>query len=123
MKILIAEDDLNIIKIAQIVLEKIGQHQVVTATDGGQALSLALAQDFDLLILDGMMPVLPGLEVCRRYQNEKQGQIAQVIFLSAKSSQKDIDEFLQLGVGYIQKPFEPKNLCPMIENILKRAAA
>lgn len=123
MKILIAEDDLNIIKIAQIVLEKMGQHQVATATDGGQALSLALAQDFDLLILDGMMPVLPGLEVCRRYQNEKQGQKAQVIFLSAKSSQKDIDEFLQLGIGYIQKPFEPKKLCPLIEDILKRVAA
>jgi len=123
MKILIAEDDLNIIKIAQIVLEKIGQHQVTTATDGGQALSLALAEDFDLLILDGMMPVLPGLEVCRRYQNEKQGPKAKVIFLSAKSSQKDIDEFLQLGVGYIQKPFEPKNLCLMINDILMREAA
>ena len=123
MKILIAEDDLNIIKIAQIVLEKIGKHTVIAATDGGQALKLALAEDFDLIILDGMMPVLPGLEVCRRYQSEKQGELAQVIFLSAKSSQKDIDEFMQLGVGYIQKPFEPKNLCQMIDEILNRAAA
>ncbi len=122
MKILLAEDDLNIIKIAQLILERVGHHQVDTATDGGEALKKALSQDYDLIILDGMMPVYPGLEVCRLYQQQKTGKVASVIFLSAKSSQKDINEFLSLGRGYIQKPFEPHNLCQQIETILKDVA-
>ena len=122
MKILLAEDDLNIIKIAQLVLEKVGGHQVDTAHDGGQALEKALNNDYDLIILDGMMPVHPGLEVAKLYLEQKQDPKAQIIFLSAKSSQEDIKNFLAIGTGYIQKPFEPQKLCPLIDDILKEAA-
>lgn len=122
MKILLAEDDLNITKIAQMVLERVGHHQVDTAADGGIALEKALNNQYDLIILDGMMPVLPGVEVCKKYLAEKQGPKAHIIFLSAKSSQKDINEFLSLGQGYIQKPFEPQKLCNLIDNILQKAA-
>lgn len=122
MKILLAEDDLNIIKIAQLVLEKVGGHDVDTAHDGGQALLKALNKDYDLIILDGMMPIHPGIDVCKLYQSQKQGHKANIIFLSAKSSQKDIKEFLSLGTGYIQKPFEAQKLCQLIDDILKDAA-
>lgn len=122
MKVLLAEDDANIVKIAQIVLEKIGGHQVEVCMDGGSALNTALKEDFDLLLLDGMMPILPGVEVCKQYNEKKQGKKALVIFLSAKSSQKDINEFLQLGIGYIQKPFDPQSLCSSIDDILREAA-
>lgn len=122
MKILLAEDDANIVKIAQMVLERVGQHEVDTALDGGEALEKALANEYDLIILDGMMPVYPGVEVCRLYTEQKQGKKADVIFLSAKSSQKDIKEFLSIGTGYIQKPFEPQKLCQLIDQILKKAA-
>lgn len=123
MKILLAEDDMNITKIASLVLTKVGGHEVTTAADGGSALSKALEGDFDLLILDGMMPVLPGIEVCRQYKEQKQGTQAQIIFLSAKSSQADIKEFLSMANGYIQKPFEPQKLCALIDDILTKAAA
>lgn len=122
MKILLAEDDANIVKIAKIVLEKVGGHQVQVCMDGGSALQTALQEDFDLLILDGMMPVLPGVEVCRQYQQQKQGRQAPVIFLSAKSTQEDIHEFNEIGCGYIQKPFEPQKLCALIDSILVKAA-
>ncbi len=122
MKILLAEDDLNITKIAVMVLERVGKHQVDHAKDGGEALEMALAGDYDLIILDGMMPVLPGVEVCKQYCEKNPQQRAKIIFLSAKSSQKDINEFLSLGEGYIQKPFEPQSLCNMIDDILKKAA-
>lgn len=122
MKILLAEDDNNIVKIAQVVLEKVGGHTVDVALDGGQALEKALNQSYDLIILDGMMPVLPGVEVCRRYFSESTQPNARIIFLSAKSSKEDIEEFLKLGSGYIQKPFEPHSLCQQIDDILKRAA-
>ena len=122
MKILLAEDDLNIIKIAQTVLERVGGHQVDTAYDGGEALQKALSNSYDLLILDGMMPVSPGLEVCRNYKQQAPAPQARVIFLSAKSAESDIQEFLQWGDGYIQKPFEPAKLCQLIDDILKQVA-
>ena len=122
MKILLAEDDLNIIRIAQTVLEKMGGHQVDTAKDGGEALKKALSGDYNLIILDGMMPVYPGIEVCKLYKKKQKGGKARIIFLSAKSSQKDINEFLTMGHGYIQKPFDPGNLCYLINNIMERAA-
>lgn len=122
MRVLLAEDDTNIIKIAKIVLEKVGGHQVEICMDGGSALSKALAGDFDLILLDGMMPVLPGAEVCRQYHEKKQGPKAMIIFLSAKSTQEDINEFNQLGSGYIQKPFDPQNLCNIIDDILRNVA-
>ena len=122
MKILLAEDDLNIIKIAQMVLERVGKHQVDTAVDGGQALEKALNGEYDLIILDGMMPIHPGVDVCKLYREQKSGPQALIIFLSAKSSQADIKEFLEIGDGYIQKPFEPQNLCNLIDDILKKAA-
>ena len=105
MKILLAEDDPNIVRIAQLTLERMGGHQVDTAIDGGEALTKALAGDYDLLLLDGMMPVYLGVEVCRLYRSYKEGPKARVIFLSAKSLEADIKEFLELGDGLYSKTF------------------
>lgn len=120
MKILIAEDDSNISHIAKIVLERVGHHEVHVVADGRTALHAALHEDFDLIILDGMMPELSGTEVCRLFK-EQSHKTTPVIFLSAKSAQSDIQEFLNLGVGYIQKPFNPQTLCQQIDTILKAA--
>lgn len=117
MKILFAEDDTNISTIAKIVLERVGQHQVTVVANGSEALEIALKGHFDLIILDGMMPGLSGPEVCRQYK-ENMDHPAPVIFLSAKSTQIDIQEFMTLGAGYIQKPFNPQTLCQQIDVIL-----
>ncbi len=122
MKILLAEDDVNIVRIARTVLEKVGGHQVDTAKDGGEALKKALKGDYHLIILDGMMPVHPGIEVCKIYRKKQKKNKTIIIFLSAKSSQKDINEFLTMGHGYIQKPFEPGRLCHLIDNIMEGVA-
>src|SRR6185437_8098562 len=102
MKILLAEDDPNISVIVRIVLEKIGGHHVTLVTDGDQAVKTALAGQFELILLDGMMPKKNGISACREYRQG--GGQTPVIFFSAKSQQSDIDEFLQYGIGYIQKP-------------------
>lgn len=120
MRILFAEDDANISKIAQMVLERVGGHEVTLAEDGNSALDHLKKDRFDLVILDGMMPGLSGPEVCRKYL--QQSHPAPVIFLSAKSSPQDICEFMDLGAGYIQKPFDPKTLCQQIDTIMKAAA-
>jgi DNA-binding response OmpR family regulator len=117
MRILFAEDDMNISTIAKIVLERVGHHEVTVVNNGRDALETALLGEHDLIILDGMMPELSGPEVCRKYK-EQTANAVPVIFLSAKSTQIDIQEFMELGAGYIQKPFNPQTLCQQIEMIL-----
>jgi DNA-binding response OmpR family regulator len=122
MKILLAEDDSNISTIAKITLEKIGHHQVTTVADGKQALELALKEDFDLILLDGMMPSMDGTTVLTNLKTSPKAHVP-VIFLSAKSQEADIRVVLDSGaIGYIQKPFEPRTLCDQINELLKKAA-
>ncbi len=123
MKILLAEDDSNISIIAKITLEKLGNHVVTAVTDGKSALDLALKESFDLILLDGMMPVMDGVTVLKNLKASHASQTP-VIFLSAKSQESDIKQVLELGaIGYIQKPFEPKSLCDRINELLENKAA
>jgi len=119
MKILLAEDDPNIVKIASMVLTKVGQHDVEVVCDGESALNKALSETYDLIILDGMMPKMQGIDVCKNYYEQKAPPWAKVIFLSAKSNQEDVREFRNFGTGFIQKPFAPEKLCLQIDEILK----
>lgn len=119
MKILLAEDDHNISKIARMALEHIGHHQVTAAQDGQMALELALNSTFDLILLDEMMPKMNGLTVCRAYQSQKVPPASPVIFLSAKSQESDIAEFEGCALGFIAKPFDPMQLCQQIDHLLK----
>jgi DNA-binding response OmpR family regulator len=123
MRILLAEDDSNIAMIAKITLERIGKHTVVIAADGKSALDLANKEQFDLILLDGMMPVMDGLTVLKNLKTTHLSTLP-VIFLSAKSQESDIKEVMDLGaIGYIQKPFEPKTLCEQIDQFLAKKAA
>lgn len=119
MNILLAEDDESISKITKMTLELIGKHKVTLAMDGEQALKVALENQFDLILLDGMMPKMNGLDVCKNIRNQL-ATIPPIIFLSAKSQDSDIKEALLAGAtGYIQKPFDPSTICQQIDKILK----
>lgn len=122
MHILLAEDDTNISKIACLALEKIGGHSVDLATDGEQALTKALSGTYDVILLDEMMPKLNGLKVCERYLEQVQNPIP-VIFLSAKSQESDVQDFLKQGIGHIAKPFNPMTLSQSILDLIKANAA
>ena len=117
MKILLAEDDPNISVIAKISLEKIGGHQVTVVADGEAALREALTQSYDVVLLDEMMPKMNGLNVCRAYKSQC-GDPKPVIFLSAKSQESDIREFIDTGTGFIPNPFDPMRLAGQIGEIL-----
>lgn len=120
MKILLAEDDPNISLIAKLALEQLGGHQVHVATDGKMALEMALSYDFDLILLDEMMPKMNGLSVCRKYRESQVNKVP-VIFLSAKSQESDITEFRNEALGYIPKPFDPASLCQDIMSLLNQS--
>ncbi len=118
MKILLAEDDFNIVMVAKLSLERIGGHEVIHAADGVTALEMALKEPFDLILLDSMMPGKDGLRVCQELKNEHHLETP-IIFLSAKSQESDIRDGLASGaLGYIQKPFDPRNLNDQILAIL-----
>lgn len=121
LKILLAEDDHHISTIAKLALEKIGGHQVTIADNGETALILALAGDFDLILLDEMMPQLNGINVCRRYLKESAHPVP-VIFLSAKSQESDIREFYELARGFIAKPFDPMQINQQIAQVLAKTS-
>lgn len=121
MKILLAEDDPNIATIAVMALETFGGHEVTHAEDGEKAYSLAKEGDYDVILLDEMMPKMNGLKVCKALLTE--GLRTPIIFLSAKSQATDVSLFESLGEGFIPKPFDPTTLCSEIEVILGLKAA
>lgn len=120
MHILLAEDDPNISVVIQLCLEKIGGHTVVIKSDGDSALQTALVESFDLILLDGMMPKKSGLQVAHelRASGTRTPISTPIIFLSAKTDENDVKEFLKFGAGYIPKPFDPQAICTRIDEIL-----
>lgn len=106
-KILIIEDDLNIQGIEKDYLEA-NSFSVSTAADGETGLKMAISGDFDLILLDIMLPKMDGLEVCRKIRAEKD---IPILLVSAKK--EDLDKIKGLGFGaddYIVKPFSPGEL-------------
>lgn len=116
--ILIADDEANIRELARMYLEKEG-YQVMTVTDGRQALAQFKQSPPDLLVLDLMMPEIDGWEVCRRVRLE--GNLP-IIMLTARDD--DIDKIVGLEMGaddYLTKPFNPRELVARVRAILRRA--
>ena len=115
-KILIVEDEEKLARFIELELAHEG-YAVKKAGDGRTALDLALSEDFDLILLDIMLPQLNGLEVLRRLHNEKQ---TPVILLTARDSVMDKVSGLDAGaVDYITKPFAIEELLARIRVTLK----
>jgi two-component system alkaline phosphatase synthesis response regulator PhoP len=119
-KVLLAEDDEDIQKVARISLQFRGGWDVTLATDGEQCLALAASDPPDLILLDCMMPKLDGYETCRRLKQDPTLRHIPVIFLTAKSQEAEMRKGLTLGaVGYLVKPFNPMSLAAEIMQILE----
>ena len=116
-KILIVEDEIAIAELEKDYLELSG-FEVEVANDGKIGLSKALKEDYDLFILDLMLPGMDGFEICREIRNEKDTPI---IMVSAKKD--DIDKIRGLGLGaddYVTKPFSPSELVARVKAHLAR---
>ena len=119
-KILLAEDEEDIRKVAQISLQFRGGWTVILATDGEECLAKAAQERPDLILLDCMMPKLDGYETCRRLKQDPDLREIPVIFLTAKSQESEVRKGLALGaVGYLIKPFNPMSLAAEIREILE----
>lgn len=118
--ILVVDDEPNIREVVALYLNREG-YRVSTAADGAEALRLAETHDFDLIVLDLMLPKIEGLEVFRRLRADSS---VPVIMLTAKSSETERIVGLELGADdYVPKPFSPRELVARVGAVLRRVRA
>ena len=119
-KILIIEDDLAILKAVEANLVGEG-YEVETAMDGMTGIERASDPSQDLILLDLMLPKLPGEEICRRLRQN--GITTPILFLTAKNEEEHRIAGFELGADdYVAKPFSIRELLGRIQAILRRAA-
>jgi DNA-binding response OmpR family regulator len=119
-KILIIEDDKDIIELIKHYLTKEG-FALKDAGDGFTGLKKAKAENFDLIILDIMLPEMDGLEVCKELRADPKTVAIPIIMLTAKSEESDKIVGLELGADdYVTKPFSPKELVARVKALLRR---
>lgn len=119
-KILVVDDEIKIREIIKEYAEFEG-YEVAQAEDGMQAVEMVKNQDFDIIIMDVMMPKLDGYSACKEIRKIKQ---IPVIMLSARGEEYDKLFGFEIGVDdYVVKPFSPKELMARIRAVLNRASA
>jgi len=121
MRILIVEDETRIADFLQRGLRAEG-HFCLVANDGETGLSLAMEGDFDLILLDLMLPGIHGHEVCQHLRMEQVN--TPLIILSAMDSLDDVITGLRMGADdYLTKPFSFEELLARIEAVMRRSSA
>ena len=117
-KALVVEDDKNIAELLRLYLEKDG-FEVSIASDGGQGLRLAGEVEPDVILLDIMLPVMDGWQVCKEIRRTSQ---VPIIMLTAKGETYDKVSGLEMGADdYVTKPFDVKELMARIHAVMRRA--
>src|SRR5437588_2569256 len=118
-KILIIEDEATITQLIRLYLEQ-ANFQVLTAADGVAGLELHARERPDLVILDLMLPVMDGMEVCRRIRAWANTPI---LMLTARQGEEDRIAGLELGADdYLVKPFSPREVVSRVKAILRRTS-
>lgn len=117
-KILIVDDEVSIVTLLTFNIEQAG-FQTDTAYTGSEAIEKAMANDYDMIILDVMLPEKDGMEVCQ-YLRMKEIDTP-ILMLTAKGEESDKVFGLELGADdYLTKPFSPKEVIARIKAILRR---
>ena len=119
-KILIVDDEPEAVELVEFNVRQAG-FDVLTATDGAEALKKARANLPHLILLDLMLPEIDGLEVCKMLRRDPATASIPIVMVTAKAA--EIDRILGLELGaddYITKPFSPRELVLRVKNILQR---
>lgn len=119
-KLLVIEDERSLSDVLKYNMEKEG-FEVATAADGQEGLQRAQLMQPDLVILDLMLPVIEGYEVCRQLRSDPKMQSARILMLTARSD--EVDEIVGFNMGaddYVTKPFKIKPLIHRVKALLRR---
>ncbi|MCM8735002.1 MULTISPECIES: phosphate regulon transcriptional regulator PhoB [Azospirillum] len=120
--VLIVEDEADILTLLKYNLEKEG-FRVATASDGEEALLAAGEQTPHIVLLDWMLPLMSGLEVCRQLRRNAKTRDIPIIMLTARGEEGDRVRGLNSGADdYITKPFSPTELVARMRAVLRRAS-
>jgi len=117
-QILIAEDEPNIVVSLEFLLQSAG-HAVSVARDGQQALSMLRESRPDLIVLDVMLPIVNGFEVCQRVRNEPDLRDVKILMLTAHGRKTEMTRGLDAGANaYMTKPFATRELLRTVSELL-----
>jgi two-component system phosphate regulon response regulator PhoB len=119
--ILIVEDEADLVTLLRYNLEKDG-YRTAVAGDGEEALMLAAEQTPNLVLLDWMLPLMSGIEVCRQLRRSPRTRDIPIIMVTARGEESDRVRGLNSGADdYITKPFSPTELSARVRAVLRRA--
>jgi DNA-binding response OmpR family regulator len=117
-RILVAEDEPNIVVSLEFLLKEAG-YEVAIARDGAQALSLARTLQPDLIVLDVMLPALNGFDVCRRIRSDHKSKDTKVLMLTARGRDSEVEKGMAAGAdAYMTKPFATRELVKVVAELL-----
>lgn len=117
---LVVDDDDGIRSVVDIALNLVGGFEVTEASNGEEALALISDQNFDVIVLDVMMPGLDGPSTLKRIRQTLHGADVPVVFLTAKAQPHERRELEALGVnGVIIKPFDPMTLADDVRQLAR----
>ena len=117
-KVLIADDEPNIVTALEFLLQRAG-YEVLVARDGEEALKIVESVRPDLVLLDIMMPVRSGYEVCKRIRERPEWSHIKVVMLSAKGRDAEVNKGMAMGADlYVTKPFSTRELMEQIKGLL-----
>lgn len=118
-RVLIAEDEPSIVISLEFLMREAG-YEVAVARDGAEAIELTGIFRPDLVVLDVMLPVLSGFEVCRRIRENPGTKNARVLMLTARGRESEMEKGLAAGADtYMTKPFSTKELVSAVAELLK----
>ena len=120
-KILVADDEPNILISLEFLLKREG-YDVVIATNGAEALARVRAEQPDMAILDVMMPLRNGFEVCQDLRQDPEFKDLRIMMLTAKGRDTEVSKGLGLGADvYMTKPFSTRELIARVKTLIDRA--
>lgn len=115
--ILVVDDDPYILMSLEFLMRKSG-YAVLVARNGTEALDCIQTQKPDIILLDIMMPDVDGYEICQHIKSTPELKHIQVVFVSAKTSEQDVQKGLKLGAAlYVSKPFSTRELVKQIRSL------
>ena len=122
-KILVVDDDPNILKTLQERLEMSG-YNVISATNGKEGLQTALEEKPDVVLLDIIMPIMDGHEMLEALRSQPGGEMPSVIMFTARSQMQDVSRANESGIDdYVVKPFDLGELLERIEKVVQSRKA
>ncbi len=122
-KILVVDDEKDILELIDYNLSKNG-YRVKTVTSGEDALELIKENDYDLIILDLMLPGVDGFDICKIIKSDKQKASIPIVMVTAKADEADKVAGLEIGADhYVTKPFSPRELLAIVKATLRRKPA